>query len=77
MPFLPAAGEESRSAQIAELEPRSHLPREMHPQLQRLEYKALKSDLERQMARIVDGLYSERQVVKTLALTLTLSLPHP
>jgi hypothetical protein len=49
----------------------------MHPQLQRLEYKALKSDLERQMARIVDGLYSERRVVKTLALTLTLSLPHP
>ena len=63
VPFLPAAGEESQSAQIAELDPRSHLPREMHPQLQRLEYKALKCDLERQMSRIVDGLHSERQII--------------
>jgi len=63
VPFLPAAGEESQSAQIAELDPRSHLPREMHPQLQRLEYTALKCDLERQMSRIVDGLHSERQII--------------
>ena len=55
-PFLPAAGEESQSSLIAEQEPRSHLPRELHHHLQRLEHKAVKCDLARQMCRIVDGL---------------------
>ena len=57
---MPAEGEESQTSQIAELDPRSHLPREMHHQLQKLEHKALKCDLERQMGRIINGLHSER-----------------
>ena len=57
---MPAAGEESQTSQIAEQDAKSQLPREMHHQLQKLEHRALKCDLERQMSRIVDGFHSER-----------------
>lgn len=75
-PFLPAVGEASQSSQIAEQQPRSRLPRELHHRLQSLEHTAYKCDLERQMGRIVDGLRSERRIIvhlKAAALSHTLN----